>query len=195
MNATDDRPWVNQLRHDLAALSGNWFWFVLLGVALVVMGGVALAAVGVASLATAMMLGALLLVSGLFEIAGSFWSRRWSGFFLHLLSGVLSVVVGVMFLRAPGDAMLILTLLLACLLMVSGIFKIVAALSHRFAMWGWTLFSGLLDVILGVLIWEGWPESAFWVLGMFLGINLIFRGVNWIALGFALRGLPREQPT
>jgi len=86
--------------------------------------------------------------------------------------------------------LLVLTLLVACLLMVSGIFKIVAALSHRFAMWGWTLVSGLLDLVLGLMIWMEWPESALWVLGLFLGITLIFRGVNWIALGFGLRSLP-----
>jgi uncharacterized membrane protein HdeD (DUF308 family) len=170
MSTANESSLADQLRHDLTALRGNWFWFVLLGFALVVMGSIALSAVGIASLATAAALGALLLVSGLFEVVGAFWSRRWSGFFLHLLSGVLSVVVGMLFLRAPVDALLVLTLLVACLLMVSGIFKIVAALSHRFAMWGWTLVSGLLD--------------------LFLGITLIFRGVNWIALGFGLRSLP-----
>ncbi len=195
MYATDENPLANQLRHDLAALRGNWFWFVLLGIALLLLGGVALGAVGIATLATVAMLGVLLLVSGLFEIVGAFWTRRWSGFFLHLLSGVLSVVVGALFLRVPLDAMLALTLLLACLLMVSGIFKVVSALSHRFAMWGWTLVSGILDVLLGVLIWQGWPESALWVLGLFLGITLIFRGVNWIALGLALRSLPRDPAT
>lgn len=190
MSTANESSLADQLRHDLTALRGNWFWFVLLGFALVVMGSIALSAVGIASLATAAALGALLLVSGLFEVVGAFWSRRWSGFFLHLLSGVLSVVVGMLFLRAPVDAMLVLTLLVACLLMVSGIFKIVAALSHRFALWGWTLVSGILDLILGILIWMEWPESALWVLGLFLGITLIFRGVNWIALGFGLRSLP-----
>jgi len=192
MSTANESSLADQLRHDLTALRGNWFWFVLLGFALVVMGSIALSAVGIASLATAAALGALLLVSGLFEVVGAFWSRRWSGFFLHLLSGVLSVVVGMLFLRAPVDAMLVLTLLVACLLMVSGIFKIVAALSHRFALWGWTLVSGILDLILGILIWMEWPESALWVLGLFLGITLIFRGVNWIALGFGLRSLPRD---
>jgi len=190
MSTANESSLADQLRHDLTALRGNWFWFVLLGFALVVMGSIALSAVGIASLATAAALGALLLVSGLFEVVGAFWSRRWSGFFLHLLSGVLSVVVGMLFLRAPVDALLVLTLLVACLLMVSGIFKIVAALSHRFAMWGWTLVSGLLDLVLGLMIWMEWPESALWVLGLFLGITLIFRGVNWIALGFGLRSLP-----
>jgi len=107
-----------------------------------------------------------------------------------LLSGVLSIVVGLLFLRAPADAVLALTLLLACLLMVGGIFKIVAALTYRFAAWGWPLVSGVLDLILGVLIWLEWPASGLWVIGLFLGISLLFRGVNWIGLGMALRALP-----
>jgi uncharacterized membrane protein HdeD (DUF308 family) len=75
--------------------------------------------------------------------------------------------------------------------MAGGIFKVVAALSYRFAAWGWSLASGIIDVILGVLIWQEWPASALWVIGLFVGINLIFRGFNWIALGLALRSLPR----
>ena len=75
--------------------------------------------------------------------------------------------------------------------MVGGIFKIVAALSYRFGAWGWSLASGIIDLILGVMIWQEWPASALWVIGLFLGINLVFRGINWIALGLALRALPR----
>jgi uncharacterized membrane protein HdeD (DUF308 family) len=136
------------------------------------------------------MLGGLILMSGAAEAVGAFWCRRWSGFFLHLLSGVLSVVVGMLFLRAPLDAVLTLTLLLACLLMVGGIFKIVAALSYRFGAWGWPLVGGVIDLILGVLIWLEWPASALWVIGLFVGISLLFRGLNWIGLGLALRTLP-----
>ena len=46
---------------------------------------------------------------------------------------------------------------------------------------------------LGVLIWQGWPASSLWVIGLFVGINLIFRGFNWIALGLALHSLPRPE--
>jgi uncharacterized membrane protein HdeD (DUF308 family) len=108
---------------------------------------------------------------------------------------VLSIVVGVLFLRAPVNALLALTLLLSCLLMVGGIFKIVAALSYRFGAWGWPLVSGAIDVILGVMIWQGWPASALWVIGLFVGISLVFRGFNWIGLGLALRALPRPGAT
>jgi uncharacterized membrane protein HdeD (DUF308 family) len=190
MSTTYERPPVTDLRHALTALRGNWLWFVLLGVALIVLGFIALGAPWIATLATAVAIGALLVVSGLAESIGAFWSRGWSGFFLHLLSGVLSIVIGLLFLRAPVDAVLALTLLLACLLMVGGIFKIVAALSYRFAMWGWPLASGIIDLMLGVLIWLEWPASGLWVIGLFVGISLLFRGFNWIALGLALRALP-----
>jgi uncharacterized membrane protein HdeD (DUF308 family) len=185
-----ERPLVVDLRHGLDALRGNWFWFVLLGVALIVLGSVALGSVAVASLATAVTFGVLILLGGIGETVGAFWCRGWSGFFLHLLSGVLSIVIGVLFLRAPVGAVLALTLLVACFLLVGGIFKIVAALSYRFSAWGWPLVSGVIDVILGVMIWQEWPASALWVIGLFVGINLVFRGFNWIAFGLALRTLP-----
>jgi uncharacterized membrane protein HdeD (DUF308 family) len=193
MSTTSDRIWIEGLRHDLGALRSNWLWFVLLGVALIIVGFIALGALGIATLATALVLGALLLVSGVFETVGAFWSRGWSGFFLSLLSGVLSVIVGLMFLRAPLDAVVVLTLLLACLLLVSGLFRIIAALIHRFPTWGWSLASGAIDLLLGLLIWQGWPESALWVLGLFMGISMVFRGVNWIALGMTLRNLPQSS--
>lgn len=191
MNTGLDRPLMAELRHELNALRGNWIWFVVLGVALLVLGFIALGSVAIASLAAAVAIGMLLLLGGAAEVLGAFWCRGWSGFFLHLLSGVLSIVVGVLFLRAPVDALLALTLLVACFLMVSGIFKIVAALTYRFAAWGWSLASGIIDVILGVLIWQELPASALWVIGLFVGINLIFRGFNWIALGLVLRAMPR----
>lgn len=186
---------LSELRHELTALRVNWGWFVALGIVLIVLGIIALGSVVIASLAAAVAIGVLMLIGGLAETIGSFFARAWSGFFFHLLSGVLSVVVGVLFLRAPIGAMLALTLLLACLLLVGGIFKIIAVLSCRFSAWGWPLAGGIVDVILGLMIWREWPVSALWVIGMFLGINLIFRGFNWIGLGLALHARrPTEAP-
>jgi uncharacterized membrane protein HdeD (DUF308 family) len=191
MSTSLERPLVSALRHDLDALRGNWFWFVILGGALVILGVVALGSVVIASLAAAAAIGIVLLLAGGAEAVGAFWCRGWSGFFLHLLSGILSIVVGVLFLRAPLDALAALTLLVTCFLMVGGIFKIVAAVAYRFAAWGWALVGGAVDLVLGVLIWQEWPASELWVIGLFLGINLLFRGFSWIALGLALHSLPR----
>ena len=93
-------PFVAAIRHELAALRGNWLWFVILGIALVVLGVVALGSVVIASLATAVVIGALILLGGLGETVGASGCRGWSGFFFHLLSGVLSIVIGLLFLRA-----------------------------------------------------------------------------------------------
>ena len=90
---TTDDPGLLFTRCGLDALRGNWFWFVVLGIAAAVaLGGVALGSVAIASVATAVAIGLLILVGGIAETVGAFWCRGWSGFFLHLLTGVLSVV-------------------------------------------------------------------------------------------------------
>lgn len=177
-----------------AALRGSGFWFIALGVALILLGFVALGSLVAASLATAVVMGVLLMFGGGAEVAGAFFARGWGGFFVHLLTGVLSVVVGALFLRAPVGALLVMTLLLACLLFVNGIFRVAIAATHRFTGRGWMLASGVIDVILGFMIWLDWPAAAFWVIGLFVGISLVVRGGNWIALGAALRSLPRPEP-
>jgi uncharacterized membrane protein HdeD (DUF308 family) len=192
MNTTEEGVMVAEMREELSAYRRNWPWFVLLGAALIVVGLIALGALVIASLATAVAIGALLVVSGVAEIVGAFWSRGWSGVLLHLLSGVLSLVVGGLFLWAPVDALLALTLLLACLLTVGGVFKIGAALTYRFEGRGWVLVSGVIDLAIAVLILLEWPASALWVLGMFVGISLVFRGLHWIGLGIALRAAGKD---
>ena len=187
MTMTNERLASVELRRGLAALGRNAPWFVVLGMALILLGTIALASQVIASLATAVIIGWLLLFAGVAEIVGAFSSRRSSGFFLHLLSGLLSAVVGMLFVRAPLDAALALTMLLACLLTVGGAFKMIAAASYRFEGWGWPLASGIIDLVLGVMIWLEWPASGLWVIGLFVGISLVFRGFNWIGLGLALR--------
>jgi uncharacterized membrane protein HdeD (DUF308 family) len=189
-----DRQVMVELRHELRALRGNWLWFVVVGVLLIVLGFVALSSVVIASIAAAVAIGTLILLGGIVETVGAFWCRGWSGFFLHLLSGLLSIVIGVLFLRAPGGALLALTLLIAAAFLVGGLFKIVTAVSYRYAMWGWAVASGVIDVVLGLLIWMEFPASALWVIGLFVGISLVFRGVHWVALGMALHSMPGELP-
>ena len=192
MSTTYERPPLGELRRELNGLRGNRLWVVLLGVALIVLGLIALGSVGIATLATALAIGALLVGGGVAEVVGAFWNRDWGGFFLYLLSGVLSVVVGVLFLWAPVSAVLALTLPLAWLLPVGGIVKVVPALGNHLAARGWPMVSGVIDVFLGVLIWLTWPASALWVIGLFVGISLLFRGLSWVALGLALRTPPSE---
>jgi uncharacterized membrane protein HdeD (DUF308 family) len=175
------------LRHELEVLRGEWPWFLILGIVLVVLGAIAIAAPLVAGIATAVTFGVLLLIGGIAQFIGSFWARDWSGFFLTLISGILYIVVGFLFVRDPGNALIAMTLLLACGLMVSGLFRVIGSIMYQFPHWGWVFMGGLIDLALGVLIWLQWPVSGLWVIGLFVGISMIYNGWTWIWLGLALK--------
>jgi len=179
------------LRHELEAIQGNWGWVLALGLVLIVLGTIAVAAPLVASLATAFAFGLILLAGGIAQLVGAFWARDWSGFFLSLLMGVLYLVLGLLFIRMPGDALLAMTLLLACTLMIGGLFRIIGSLMFRFPHWGWILAGGVINLALGILIWQQWPASGLWVIGLFVGIDLIYTGWTWVILSLALKDLPR----
>ena len=175
---------------DLQELRRNWGWFLVLGIALIILCACAIGSAFVATLATVMTFGILVLAGGCVEIVSSFWARRLGGFFLHLLAGILYVVIGFLMVTRPLAAAAGLTLMLAALFFVGGMFRIIAALSHRFHGWGWVLLNGIITLVLGVMIWQDWPEAAFWVIGMFLGIDLVFDGMSWVMLAMAVRNIP-----
>jgi uncharacterized membrane protein HdeD (DUF308 family) len=177
------------LRHELEVIKGNWKWILALGIVLIVVGTLAVMMPLVATLAMALVLGWLLVLGGVAQLVGAFWTRDWSGFFLTLLIGLMYVVLGLMFLRAPLKAELAMTLLLACVLMVGGLFRIIGAIAFRFPHWGWTLVGGAINLLLGILIWQQWPEAAMWVIGLFVGIDIIFTGWMWVMLSLAVKNL------
>jgi uncharacterized membrane protein HdeD (DUF308 family) len=177
------------LRHELQAIQANWAWFLALGIILIVVGTIAVGMPIVSSFASAVAFGSLLLVGGIAQLVGSFWTRDWSGFFVGLLMGVLYVVLGVLFLRHPGDALMAMTLFLACALLVGGLFRIIGSLMYRFPHWGWILAGGIINLVLGIMIWQQWPESSLLVIGLFVGIDLMFTGWTWVMLALSVKTL------
>ncbi len=159
-------------------------WFLIYGILLVLAGAAAIVLPGIASLATAIMLGWLLLFSGVVGLFAVFQTGRAApGFWWELLTAVLYLLAGISLLTSPIAAVLTLTILLAAYLFASGVMKVVMSFGHRRDVpgaWGWVLFSGLLDIGLGLLIFLGLPGSAIWVLGLMVGINLLMTGVALI---------------
>jgi uncharacterized membrane protein HdeD (DUF308 family) len=184
-------PMFQVVRENLAELRRNWFWFVLLGIALIVLGVAAMSEYTVvASTVFVLVLGCLLLIGGVCYLVGAFFTRGWGGFFLSLLAGILHVAVGLLILDQPIDALAGITLVLAAYFFVEGLFRIVASLTGQFRHWGWMLVNGVITLLLGVLIWRHWPPSSLWVIGLFVGINMFVSGVNYVALGLTVRRLP-----
>ncbi len=178
------------IRRSYNGAAVSWWAFMLLGVLLIVLGLIALGMVGYASLISVMMIGWLLLIAG---IAQPFVTLDTSSrsFFVHLLIGIFYAVVGLLILLHPGVTLVTMTLMLAVLLVSGGLVRIIAGALHREHR-VWLIIGGAVTLLLGLLIWAGWPENALWVLGMFLGLDLLMTGVTWVAVALTIR--PEAHP-
>src|SRR5262249_9597958 len=157
-------------------------WYLIQGALMVLAGLLALVYPVVSSFAVVLFLGWLLIISGVVQGISLIDARNVPHFWLQLVSVVLSVIVGLLFLRHPGEGLLTLTLLLIVFFMVEGISKVIFSLTIRpFPNWGWVLASGIVTVLLAFYLWASLPVTAVWLLGILLGIQLINEGA---ALGY-----------
>lgn len=157
----------------------NWY---LAQAGLMIVAGVLALLFPVASSFTAVMfLGWILIFTGIFQGLSLIGAANVPHFWLQLISVALFIVVGMLFLRDPGQSLLTLTLLLIVFFMVEGISKVIFALTIRpFPNWGWVLMSGVVGILLALYLWASIPVTAIWLLGALLGIELICEG---LALG------------
>jgi uncharacterized membrane protein HdeD (DUF308 family) len=172
-----------------AALGDHWRFFLIEGIVLVVLGAAAILVPVVASLAVAVLLGWLLLMSGVVGLFMTLKSRGAPGFGWSLLSAVVGIVAGVVLLAWPLSGVLSLTLVLSTFLVIEGIVTIFYALEHRRSagQWGFMVFSGLVDLALAAMIFEGWPGTAAWAIGLLVGINLLFGGAALTTMALKAR--------
>jgi uncharacterized membrane protein HdeD (DUF308 family) len=172
----------------MEALSRNWGWLLAFGILMIILGVFAIGAPVVATIAVQFALGWILVIGGVAEGIHAFMAQGWRGFLFELLSTILYLVVGVLLLVNPVGGALALTVVLAVFLIVEGIFKIVMALRVRdHGGWGWLLASGILSLVLGFLIWAEWPASGLWIIGLLVGIQLLFTGWSLVMLALAAR--------
>jgi uncharacterized membrane protein HdeD (DUF308 family) len=174
-------------------LKRTWGWFLALGICLIVLGTIALGVPVLVTDVSVLILGWLLLIGGVLQAIHGFMRRAWEGFFVDLLVGLLYVVVGFMFIDHPLATAEMLTLMMAALLMLGGLFRIVAVFSTNLQHRLWLLLNGAITLVLGVMIWKQWPESALWVIGLFIGIDMIFNGWALVMLALAVRSVPAES--
>ncbi|MCP3458858.1 MULTISPECIES: HdeD family acid-resistance protein [unclassified Bradyrhizobium] len=172
----------------IAALRPKWGWIVALGVVYVIAGFIALGSVVIATVASVLVVGVMMIVAGVTEVIGAFQMKSWGKFLIWALLGVLYVIAGFLTFENPLFAAVLLTLFLGASLIASGVVRLFLAFSmKRESPWIWVALSAVITLLLGLLILARWPVNSVYILGLFLGIDLIFAGAGWLSLGFSLR--------
>jgi uncharacterized membrane protein HdeD (DUF308 family) len=165
----------------------RWISFLLSGFLLAILGTIALSSMFWTTMATVLFFGAMLVAASVIHILHAFWAIDWKGFFTQLIVGILSGIIGWVLLSNPGVGAATITLLIAVLFISAGLFKIAGSLLLDIEEWGWLLASGIVSLALGLLILARWPSSALWVVGLFIGIDLLASGISSIAYSLRLR--------
>jgi uncharacterized membrane protein HdeD (DUF308 family) len=158
-------------------------WLIAGGILSILAGMVAIGFPLPSSIAITKMIGAIALVTGLFELIPGIFSRNVAHRWLTILSGIFRVIVGIYILVFPIVATTVLALFLAVLFLIEGIFSIIASFKLKpMRGWVWVLVNGIAALVLGAMIYARWPMDSFYVIGLLFGINCIFVGVALLAL-------------
>jgi uncharacterized membrane protein HdeD (DUF308 family) len=158
-------------------------WVMAAGVISLALGIAAILYNGIATIASVTVFGGLLVFAGVVQIAHAFQVRTWSGFFLYLLDGIVRGAVGTFMVLYPESGAQALTLLLSFYFIVAGAFRAIGSMVLQFPSWAWSLASGLVSAVLGVMLAMQWPASGQWFIGFAVGLDLILYG--WALLMFA----------
>jgi uncharacterized membrane protein HdeD (DUF308 family) len=170
---------------ELRRLNQRWGWLVGFGAVVLAAGVGAVVFSFAATITTVLVFGILLICAGTVQVISAFLARTWRGFFVSALVGVLHILVGGVMAEHPLRAAVVLTLVLAVALLVGGAARLLYAATHAFPGRGWVAANGVISLVLGVSIWQDWPEASLWVIGVFAGIDLAFSGWAWVMLGLA----------
>jgi uncharacterized membrane protein HdeD (DUF308 family) len=174
-------------RVDFNTVQEHRGWFIGLGALFMILGLLAIIVPMVASVATAVFLGCLMVASGVFQGAHAVQNRGWRGSGWALLGAAIQVIAGALVLAFPVTGTITLTLVVGAYLFATGVLKILRALQHRaMAAWGFLLFDGILTIALGLLIALGWPSTAAWALGLLVGVDLLFSGSSVLLIGLSV---------
>jgi uncharacterized membrane protein HdeD (DUF308 family) len=163
-------------------------WLIGLGAFGVIVGIMALGSPLYAGKAVSLMVGTLLVFTGITSMFAAFKAGTFGAGLFGFLGSLLTLVAGMIMWTRPLTGLAFMTLVLAFYFLFRGISGIMVGLRMRPVQgWGWTAFSGAVDMLLGILIWRQWPLSGTWAIGILVGIHILFQGWALISVGLAAR--------
>lgn len=163
-------------------------WLIASGLIFILAGGAAMSLPVLATIVIIKVLAYFVLASGVVSLVMAVLGKHKGYRWLEVLSGIIRIAAGITLLMCLKSSAVFITLAFAIYLMVEGLFVAMASIKLRPTPgWSWTLINGCAAVVLGILIYLRWPSSSFTVLGVFFGINLLFKGAAQLALGLSSR--------
>ena len=172
----------------------SWLWFFACGIVLVVLGAACIVKSQTATTFSILVLGWVLAISGVVWLFGSFLTLNWGGFFVYLLNAIVRGVTGYLLISHPSAGAEGVTMVLAALFIVGGLFRIFGASAIQFPRWGWTVFAGLVSVGLGIYLLANWSTTSTYFIGIAIGTDLILDGASLLGFAGAIHSLPAAHP-
>lgn len=167
----------------------SWGWSLATGILISLCGLLGLLYAGSSTLASILFFGVLEIIVGITQIIHAYGVKTVQQVLFHFILGLTCIAAGIVMIIFPEAAALSLTLLIAMMLIVSGIARVIASLSMYFEHWVWLLINGFLGIILGMLILYQWPVSGFWVIGTLVSLDILFTGSVYVALAMRTKQL------
>ena len=168
----------------------SWGWFLVSGILLTVLGIVCVVKAQTATTFSILAIGWVLAVSAAVWLVNAFQSWTWVGFFVYSLNALLRGVTAYLLIRHPDAGAAGITMVLAVLFIVGGLFRATTAGVLQFPRWGWTAFSGIVSAVLGISILLVWPLASIYFIGMAIGVDLALDGAALLGFATAIHSLP-----
>jgi uncharacterized membrane protein HdeD (DUF308 family) len=170
-------------------------WSIGLSVLMIVAGILAIASPLVAGITIDVLVAWLLVFSGAVHLVFSWNTRTAGGLIWELLLGILYIFIGVYLLMHPLAGLMSLTIALAIYLFLEAILEFILGFTLRpLPGTGWLFLDAIITLILAVLIWRTWPSSSEWIIGMLVGISMLFSGTSRLMLSLAARSVTSKLP-
>ncbi len=166
---------------------------IALSILLIIAGFIALVLPMISGLGITLFLGWLLIISGVTHLVFAWKVHTTKRVLWEILVGIVYLFAGIYLIVHPVAGLLSLTLVLAFYLFVEGILELILAFQLRPHIgWGWTLFDGIITLILGFMIWRTWPYSTVWAIGTLVGISMLFSGFSRLMLSLSARRVLKQ---
>jgi uncharacterized membrane protein HdeD (DUF308 family) len=171
----------------------SWGWFLIFGILLMILGAACVAKAQTATTFSILALGWVLAISGVLWLVNAFNAFSWNGFFVYLLNAIIRGMTGYLLIRHPDAGAAGVTMVLASLFIVGGVFRAAGAGVLQFPRWGWSVFASLVSIFLGVYLLATWPVASTYFIGIAIGVDLIFDGSALVGFAAAIQSLPNVQ--